>query len=182
MMADCLRETALESEHIYRGRILNLRVDKVRVPNGATARREVVEHKPAVAVLAENERSEILLIRQHRYAAGEDMIELPAGIVEDGEDYAKTAIRELQEETGWKPRTVRKVAEFYTSPGFSDELLILFYAVDLVASKLPEDDDEFIEPAFVGEKELQKLLDEGNIRDCKTLFGIYWWLNHLRNR
>ncbi|MDR3353471.1 MAG: NUDIX hydrolase, partial [Synergistaceae bacterium] len=101
-----LRESCVESRRIYDGRILNLRVDRVKLPDGRISSREVVEHKPAVVVIAENERSEVLLITQHRYPVGKTIIELPAGIAESGEDYSAAAERELREETGWKPARV----------------------------------------------------------------------------
>jgi ADP-ribose pyrophosphatase len=175
-----LAERSVESSRIYDGRIIRLKVDKVKLPNGRITTREVVEHKPAVVILAENEDEEVLLINQFRYPAGETLIELPAGIVEQNEDYREAAIRELQEETGWKPRTMTKVAEFYTSPGFSSELLILFHAAGLAPDKLPADDDEFIIPQFASMNDIELLLKEGAVRDGKTLFGLYWWLHEKR--
>jgi ADP-ribose pyrophosphatase len=170
-------EECVESRRVYDGRVVNLRVDSVRLSGGRIAKREVVEHRPAVVVLAENDAKQILLIRQFRYPAGEVLIELPAGIVEDGEDFASAAVRELQEETGWKPGSMTKVAEFYTSPGFCGEFLALFYAEGLVEEKLPADDDEFIIPKFASAEEVERLLEEGAVRDCKTLLGLFWWLN-----
>jgi ADP-ribose pyrophosphatase len=171
-----MAEECVESRRIYDGRVVNLRVDSVRLSDGRMAKREVVEHRPAVVVLAENDENQVLLIRQFRYPAGEVLIELPAGIVEDGEDFAAAAVRELQEETGWKPGSIAKVAEFYSSPGFCGEFLALFHAAGLVEGKLPADDDEFIVPWFASAAEVARLLEEGAVRDCKTLLGLFWWL------
>ena len=171
-----LLEERVDSRTIYEGKILDLRVDSIRLPDGRVTSREVVVHDIAVAVLAENERGEVLMINQFRYPAGEVIMELPAGIVGEGEDCVVAAERELREETGWKPGRIEKIGEFYTSPGFCDEKLIMYYAVDLSWDKLPEDDDEFIVPVFLSREMAFKLAEEGRIRDAKSLYGIYWWL------
>jgi ADP-ribose pyrophosphatase len=177
-----LTETCAETKRVYNGRVLSLRVDRVNLPDGRLATREVVEHKPAVVVLAENDRSEVLLIRQHRYPSGETLIELPAGITEPGEDFEASAIRELREETGWKPECVLKIMEFYSSPGFTNELLIMYYATGLTLDALPQDEDEFISAHFATRAEVERLLSSGGVRDCKTLLGLYWWLDRLNKR
>lgn len=177
-----LTETCLESSRVYEGRIVNVRVDRVTLPGGRVARREVVEHKPAVVVLAENEGEEVLLIRQYRYPAAQALIELPAGIAEPGEDFADSAVRELREETGWKPSKIERVAEFFSSPGFSDEMLTFFYATGLSRDDLPQDEDELVLARFASRAEVEDLVRRGEVKDCKTLFGLYWWLSALGSR
>ncbi len=171
-----LFEACVGSEQLYEGRILNLRRDSVKLPNGRTVQREVVEHDPAVVVIAENEDEELLLIEQFRYPVAEAILEFPAGIVEQGEAYEVAAARELQEETGWKPGSLELVTEVFSSPGFTTELFVIFYATGLTQNKLPADDDEFIVARFYPRAEVERLLKEKAIVDGKTLLGIYWWL------
>jgi ADP-ribose pyrophosphatase len=172
-----LEEVRLNSRTIYEGRILRLRVDEISLPDGRARSREVVEHPRAVVVLAENSGGEILMVNQFRYPAGEVMLELPAGVVERGEDCAAAAERELREETGWKPGKITRIIEFYTSPGYCDEVLEMYYATDLSWDKLPEDEDEFIVSCFLSREEAQRRAETGLIRDAKSLLGIYWWLH-----
>ena len=171
-----MREECVDSRTIYEGRVIGLKVDRIKLPDGRITTREVVLHDKAVVILAENERGEILMINQFRYPAGETIMELPAGIVAEDEDCIVAAVRELREETGWKPGRIDRIGEFFTSPGFCDEMLIMYYATDLTWDKLPEDDDEFIEPVFLSRETVFKLAEEGRIRDAKSLYGIYWWL------
>jgi ADP-ribose pyrophosphatase len=173
-----MAEVRIESRQLYEGKIVSLRVDSVRLPDGRSAQREVVGHREAVTVLAENDRGEILVINQFRYPAGEVLTELPAGIVEPGEECVEAAVRELQEETGWRPGEIAEISAFYTSPGFSDELLRMYYATNLTPSKLKHDEDEFIVSRFLTPESALKLAAEGAIRDAKTLYGIYWWLHY----
>jgi ADP-ribose pyrophosphatase len=170
-----LRERALESRCLYEGRVVTLRVDRVLLPSGKEGRREVVEHAPAVAILAETEDKRLLLVRQYRHPVGGEILEIPAGIVEDGEAPAETAARELQEETGYAARRIEPVARFYTSPGFCDEEIWLYYAADLVPSPLPQDEDEFIRLEFLPAESLPELLASSRIRDGKTLLALWWY-------
>ncbi|GHV53847.1 NUDIX hydrolase [Synergistales bacterium] len=177
--AECGREIFIDGKTIYEGKIIDLKVDRVKLDDGRTAIREVARHRPAVTILAESGNGEVALVRQCRYAAGEIMLELPAGIVEDGEDPEFTAIRELQEEVGFKPARLEKIADLFTSPGFSDERITMFYATGLAKSALLPDDDEFLTSGFVSRSAAEELLSSGMIRDCKTMAGLLWWFRRL---
>lgn len=164
------------AKKIYNGRILNLRVDDVELEDGKLSIREIIEHKPAVAVLALTERDTILLVKQFRYAVGSDMLEICAGIVEDGESVRETAERELQEELGYFPGTLREIASFYVSPGYCGEMIYVFLATDLSASRLKADDDEFIETIEVPVYDIPELLSSGKIKDAKTWAALVWFM------
>jgi len=155
---------------------LNLRTDTVLLPSGKTSLREVVEHRQAVCILAENERNEILFVRQHRYPVGAAILEVPAGVVEPGEDPLKTAHRELREEVGMDAREMGEIARFYTSPGFCDEEIFLFFASGLFPSPLEGDEDETILVETWNRETILKALEKGEIRDGKTLVALYWYL------
>ena len=168
-------ERSIASNLLYSGRILNLRVDEVALPSGVQTKREVVEHRDASAVLAADAYGLLLFVSQYRYAAGAELLEIPAGLVEDGENPADTAVRELQEECGCKPGKLEKIASFYCSPGFSTEKLHVYFASELVKSKLPEDEDELIEVVRLSPAEAEEKITNGEIVDAKTIAAIYWY-------
>lgn len=171
-----LREDRLEGEILYRGRILTLRRDRVRLPQGKEALREVVDHAVAVGVVAENDRGEILLVRQFRYAVGEELLEIPAGLVEPGEDVRETAHRELREETGFDAEEMTPLGRFYSSPGFCNEEIVLFLGRHLKPDPRPQDDDERIVLCPTPRQEVKRLLREGRLKDGKTLVALHQYL------
>lgn len=174
-------EQKVVSKKIYDGKILNLRVDDVLLPSGINAKREVVEHKNAVAVLPIDACGRILFVSQYRYAVSAEMIEIPAGLCEEGESPKETAVRELQEECGYKPESIEKVCEFYCSPGFSTELVTLYIAKDLKVSRLPQDADECIEVLKFTLEEAMEKITKGEISDAKTIAAIYWYASQSKN-
>lgn len=169
-------EKCKKNKKIYEGRILDLHVDEVELVDGTLAIREVIEHKPAVGVLALTARDTILLVRQFRYAVGKEMLEICAGLVEDGEDLKATAERELQEELGYFPRALREIASFYVTPGYCREKITIFLAMDLVESKLKQDDDENLETVEIEASKISELLASGEIEDGKTWGALVWFL------
>ncbi|MDO5115299.1 MAG: NUDIX hydrolase [Synergistaceae bacterium] len=171
-----LLRNIVKSDFPYKGRIVELRVDTVKFPSGAEKLREVVLHKAAVAMLPVDEDGKIILVRQYRHAIDEEIYEIPAGLVEEGEDGRETAVRELREEIGFRPGRMEKIAEFYTSPGFTTEKITLYYATELIASKLQEDDDEYLKVCKFSSREIEELIAENRIIDGKTLMAYYWYL------
>jgi ADP-ribose pyrophosphatase len=168
-----MKERVLTSSKVYEGRILGLRVDEVEMPSGRKTKREVVEHGPAVCVLALTEGG-VLLVRQFRYAAEEEMLEICAGLAEEGEDLKEAAAREMQEELGYFPGDLRELGRFYVSPGYCTEELTLFLAADLRASSLPQDDDEDVRTVEISYEEIPALLADGRVRDAKTFAALSW--------
>src|SRR5690554_274174 len=131
----------LNTETVFNGRVFDVRQDQVRLPNGNSARLDIVAHHPAVTLLPVDEMGRIWFIRQYRHAAGEILLELPAGVVEKGEEPEKSAGRELQEEIGMAASAIEKIGEFFLAPGYSTEYMYVYLATGLSASSLPQDED-----------------------------------------
>lgn len=167
-------EEKLTEEIIYDGRILRLRVDEVKLPNGKTSIRECVDHKNGAAVLAKIDDC-FVFVKQFRYAANQICTEIPAGLVEPGEDPKETAIRELQEEVGLKPLNIKLVFEMLPSPGFTDEETFIYYASDFEESQLQADDDEFLKIEKIPIEEVKKLYFDGYFKDAKTLCALGYY-------
>ena len=166
------KEKMISSKRIYEGRIINLRVDTVTLPNGKTSKREIVEYAGAVAVVPMNKNGELLLVRKYRYAVGQTLLEIPAGKIEPGEDYAVSAGRELLEETGFTASNLKPLISFYSTPGFTNEQIHLFLATDLKLKKQKLDDDEFIDVVTVTLKQALEMIWSGKICDAKSVAGI----------
>ena len=177
MSKDDLWEKTIHSQRIYNGKIINLRKDEVTLPDGGKSSREIVEHPGAVVILAVNNLNQVMMVRQFRKAVDNVLLELPAGTLEPSEKLISCARRELEEETGFQARKWGQIFNFYSSPGFCNESLTLFFAQDLIKTVPNTDHDEFIEVITLDKERVQKLLRKGKIRDAKTLIGILWWLN-----
>ncbi|HHW02680.1 MAG TPA: NUDIX hydrolase [Thermoanaerobacterales bacterium] len=165
-------ETTLSSKVIYSGKILSLRLDEVRLPNGKTSTREIVDHPGAVAIVALNDKNEVLMVKQYRKPVEEVLLEIPAGKVERGEVHEACAQRELMEETGFFARNLQHITDFYTSPGFCSERMHLYLARDLVKKQGQADDDEYIQLEAVPMEEAVKKVYDGEIKDAKTISGL----------
>jgi len=174
-------EKQLKTKRIYDGRILSLRVDEVEMPSGIKAAREVIEHRPAVGVLAVTENNSILMVRQFRYAVGAEMLEICAGIVEEGESFKETAMRELQEELGYYPQELKEFGRFYVSPGYCEEMIVLFVAKNLRPSKLKQDEDEDLSLVEIPVSEIPKLLESGAVKDGKTWAALVWFMANIKH-
>jgi ADP-ribose pyrophosphatase len=168
---DSLTEETIATTEIYNGQLLNLKVTEVKLPNRQTASKEIVEHPGGVAVIP-YQQGKVTLIKQFRKAVEETLYELPAGLLEAGEDPLGCAQRELEEETGYRAACLEKVAEFYTSPGFTNEVLYIYLATDLTKYETQLDKDEFIELEEMSVEDIKNKLFTGQFKDAKTIIGL----------
>ncbi|MDX2437010.1 MAG: NUDIX hydrolase [Acidobacteriota bacterium] len=169
-----LREQRIDGKTVYEGRILDLEVDRVELPNGGEALREVIRHRGAVVVLPLLPDGRIVFVRQHRYPTGEVLLELPAGKLDPGESPVVCAVRELEEETGWRAANTTSLGWFYTTPGFTDEVLHSFVATGLeAASDHAPDPDEAIEIITWEVDHALEACRDGGIRDSKTIAVLF---------
>lgn len=165
-------EKTVSSQLIYQGKIISVRLDEVLLPDGRKASREVVEHPGAVAILAVNDSGEAYFVRQYRQAVAEDLLEIPAGKLEPEESPAECAVRELAEEAGVKPKELRQIALYYSSPGFASERLYLFLATGLEAVKALQEAEENLQVSRIYLPEAIKMAREGKITDGKTIIAL----------
>ena len=167
-----LSETKMKSNTVYQGNIVSLHVDEVRLPSGKTGTREVVEHPGSVGIIAIDKDGKAILIRQFRYAVREVLWEIPAGKLNPGEDPKDCAKRELEEETAFSAGRLERIASFYTSPGFSSEMLHLFLGTNIIPGTGQPDDDENIKTYRLSRDAIDTMMENGEIRDAKTLLGL----------
>ena len=165
------KETTLKKEYLYKGKILNLRKDQIVLPDGKGAVREVVEHSGGSCIVCERD-GKILLVRQFRYPYMQELLELPAGKLNVGEDPAITAIRELEEEGGIRAEKVELMFEVYPSPGYTDEIIRIYKAVGIKETKVNLDEDEFLESVWIDKPTLKQMVANGEIKDGKTLIAL----------
>ncbi|PSL43284.1 ADP-ribose pyrophosphatase [Salsuginibacillus halophilus] len=178
-----LTEETMNKETIYEGRVFNVELHDVKLPNGETSRREVVKHPGAVAIAPVTSDNKILLVQQFRKPLEKMIYELPAGKREAGEEAAVTARRELEEETGVSAEALHWVTSFYTSPGFADELIDIYTAEGLTTGEAHTEEDEFVNVVELSLEEAEKLVENGGIHDAKTAFVIqYLRLQEMKNR
>jgi ADP-ribose pyrophosphatase len=166
----------LKSTEIYKGRLLQLKVDRIIEPGGVRAEREVVHHAGSVVILAHSDEDRIVLVRQYRYPAKQFLWELIAGGLEPGERPLAGARRELLEETGYRARQFRLLFDFFPSPGILTEKMFLVEATELTRSKAQPDPDERIEVGHFTPIQVMKMIKSRQIRDAKTLVGLLWLL------
>ena len=168
----------LESKVTHEGKIVKITVDKLRMPDGSEAYREtVIRGKNAAAVLAVDNDGSLIFVRQYRHAFGEMLLEIPAGVLEDGEEPEEGVLRELEEETGKKAETLEFLCEMYPTVGYCTEKIQLFIATDLTEGQQKLDADEFLEIEKYTPEEAVEMIYKGQIKDGKTIAAIFAWMS-----
>jgi ADP-ribose pyrophosphatase len=170
-----LREEQIESSQVFRGRLLDVRRDRVRLPDGEECQREYVRHQGAVVVIAQLDDGQLLLVRQHRYPLGRSILELPAGKIDAGEAILNTGRRELLEETGYSAVDWRYLGVMHPCVGYSDERIEIFLAHGLRREADQSlDSGEFMDVLSLSLQDALEAVKSGEITDAKTITGLFW--------
>ena len=169
-----LKEDKISSTQIFSGKLIDLYLDNVRLPNGKKSTREWIDHPGAVCLIPILDNGNILLIRQFRYGPREEFIEIPAGKIDKNEDPLKCGLRELEEETGYKSNKLTFLTNIHPAIGFSNEKMWMYLAEELELSKKKLDEDEFLELLPVPLNQAIEWVFSGKITDVKTIIGIMW--------
>lgn len=171
---DHLYEKTIGKKLIHKGRVIDLYIEEVELPNGKTGQREVVKHPGAVAVIAVTDEGKLILVQQYRKALDRVLVEIPAGKLERGEDPREAAHRELEEETGYICEKLELVTSFYTSPGFADEIVHVYIAETLKKKENSAglDEDEFVDLIELTLEEALEYMEQKKIYDAKTAFAV----------
>ena len=169
-----LKETKISSEQKFSGRLIDLYLDQVELPNGETTTREWIDHPGAVCLIPILPDGKICLIRQFRYGPGEEFIEIPAGKLDAGEAPLDCAYRELEEETGYRTKKLTFLTNIHPAIGFSNEKMWMYLAEELELSKKKLDEDEFLELLPTPLNKALEWVFSGKITDVKTIIGIMW--------
>ena len=177
---ECI-EKRIDGEVKYSGIIVKVRLDHAELENGKVVRREVVEHPGGVGILPIDDEGNCYMVRQFRYPFSRQLLEIPAGKLEYGEEPLSCAVRELSEETGFEAEELIPLGACYTSPGFSSEVLHLYLARGLHAGKAHLDEDEFLNVEKHSLEELLEMADRRELPDAKTVIAILKADRLLRN-
>lgn len=175
-------EKTISSRYIFKGRAINVRIDTVINASGQETTREIVEHCECIAVVPVDANGDILLVKQYRKAIEKELLEIPAGGIDPGEDPPTAVKRELQEEIGHIPGRLERLGGFYSSPGFCTEYLHLFLATDLQPSQLYAEDTAGIQTVRIKPRQIRQLIRSGEICDSKTVAGLLYYLDYRKKR
>ncbi len=178
-----LTEKRLNSNYVFKGRIIKVRVDDALLPNGATATREVIEHNGGVCVVPLTAENEVLMVEQFRYPYSEVVLEIPAGKRDGDEEPLTCGIRELKEETGAVAKNFEYLGELYPSPGYCGEIIHMYLATDLDFGETYPDEDEFLNLKKIPLKTAVDMVLKGEIKDAKTQTALLkvWAKNRKEN-
>lgn len=170
----------ISSSIAYRARVFDVRRDELELPSGHRAIYEIVVHNGAVAMVPIDAQGNIHFVRQYRHSTGKQLLEIPAGTLNQGEDPDACAQRELREEIGMAPGRLTKLAEFFLAPGYSTERMHVYLAQDLRPERLPHDDDEDLEIVMLSMDAAFAAIETGEIEEAKTMLSLYLARQHLQ--
>jgi ADP-ribose pyrophosphatase len=162
------------SEIVYSGPVFKIRQDFIHLPNGKQAQIDVIDHRNSVTILPLDAQGQVWFIRQYRQPIGKFLLELPAGVSEEGEDSQVSAQRELREEIGMAAGILKPLGSFFLAPGYATEFMTIYLAQDLSSSPLPSDEDEIIEIDKISARQAMHLAETGNLEDSKSLIALFW--------
>jgi len=172
----------IDSEPIYNGRAFQIRRDHVRLPDGRSTKLDIVEHIGSAVIVPVDDEGNLYFVRQYRHAARLDLLELPAGTLEVGEDPLVCAQREVREETGMASDNIREIGGFYLAPGYSTEFMRVYLATDLRHDPLEADADEFLSVEKISVAEAFKMAETGKLPDAKSLAALLLAKPHLASK
>lgn len=167
-----MKEEILSTETIFDGRVVHLKVHRVRLPDGNESKREIIYHQGAVAIVAIDAEQEVLLVKQFRLGANAVTYEIPAGLLETNEDPLDAISRELREETGYRPLNIESMGGVFVAPGYTTEYIHLYYAKGYEYAPLEQDADEFVEAIRLPFVDALNMIDEGIIIEAKTIIAL----------
>ena len=176
-----LEEKKISSKKIFKGKLINLFLDKVKLPNGKTGSREWVDHPGAACVIPVMPNGDICFVKQYRYAVKKEFIEIPAGKLDKGESPLDCAKRELAEEIGYTSNKLTFLTKIYPAIGFSNEAMWMYLGESLVKTKMKLDHDEFLELVPIKIEDAFRMVHSGEIMDVKTIIGIMWYHQLINN-
>lgn len=160
------------TEPVFHGKVFDVRQDRVRMPDGKLVDLDIVEHNQSVSMVPVDEQGQVWFVRQYRHPAGRELLELPAGVMEDDEPALESAQREIREEIGMAAGQLEEIGRFYLAPGYSTEFMVVFLAMDLRPAPLDQDEDEFITIVKIPLQEALRMAAEGEFQDAKTLASL----------
>ena len=163
----------IQSKSVYQGKVFDVRQDQVELPDGHLTALDVVEHNGAVTLIPIDEQGQIWFVRQYRHPAQDELLELPAGTLENNEDPEKCAHREVREEIGMSVGRLEKIGEFFMAPGYSTEYMYVYLARELSPAPLPGDEDEFLQVEKFPIEKVFEMAEQGQFKDSKTLAALY---------
>ncbi|MCY4417888.1 MAG: NUDIX hydrolase [Chloroflexi bacterium] len=172
MTSGATNEPTIATRSVFSGRIIDVRVDTIRLPNGRETTREIVEHEPSICVVPVDDDGNVLLVRQYRKPTESFLLEVPAGGIEEGEEPEESTRRELQEEIGHTAAELTRLTAFYLAPGWASEYMYAFLATGLTPAELDSDEDEFIDVVPVPWSEIPDRIADGSIQDAKSVASL----------